>query len=471
MEKDFGIRFTDEVYATKDDVKKAMNISSIDSIWDKIIQFRAYYTRQMDLKNIERVPFNVVLPPKITAKIVSLEKKLSKALVKYSKDFYQQRKMMEIFTNNDYTSILKVIANVYGINIYTETLNSIVNETSATVPVEYLLLSHYSKALKYISKRSSGPFTESFIVNLYCKLRGIEFDPNDIDSNYRTTELVKRGDHVFVGQHYEAAPVNRIKELVLSLVDFLNSSELFGIVKATTAYFYIKYIQPFEYYNEEMAILVFKSVLANDDLEAIPSLLRIEELLTSDFVNNLKYLSLESEMNLDLTYLLNYIIDFTLDKIEELEDDLEQVDSQLIYDESRQIDVPRNDEVVINTPTPKVVEEPVRYSDDRPVSSNVNFNQQVSLPNIPVGLDEADAEIVADHLLELYPSMKRNQAEFYARHCTIGKYYTISQYKKEMNVVYETARTSMENLVLLGLYRKEPLKNKFVYTPVVKNDK
>jgi hypothetical protein len=39
-----------------------------------------------------------------------------------------------------------------------------------------------------------------------------------------------------------------------------------------------------------------------------------------------------------------------------------------------------------------------------------------------------------------------------------------------MNVVYETARTSMENLVLLGLYRKEPLKNKFVYTPVVKNE-
>ena len=32
MEKDFGIRFTDESYATKDEVKKALNISSIDSI-------------------------------------------------------------------------------------------------------------------------------------------------------------------------------------------------------------------------------------------------------------------------------------------------------------------------------------------------------------------------------------------------------------------------------------------------------
>ena len=62
MEKDFGIRFTDENYATRDDVKKALNISSIDSIWDKVTQFRAYYTRQTSLKNIERVPFSFVLP-------------------------------------------------------------------------------------------------------------------------------------------------------------------------------------------------------------------------------------------------------------------------------------------------------------------------------------------------------------------------------------------------------------------------
>ena len=469
MEKDFGIRFTDEMYATKDDVKRAMNISSIDSIWSKVIQFRAYYTRQMGLKNIERVPFNVVLPPKITSKIVSLEKKLSKSLVKYSKDYYQQKRMMDIFTNNDYVSILRIISDLYGLNGNGETLNAIVSETSATVPVEYLILSHYSKALKYIAKRTSGPLTESFIVNLYCKLRGIDFDPNDLDSSYRTTEIVKRGDHVFVGQHYEASPVARIKDLMVSLVDFLNSSSLFGIVKATCAYFYIRYVQPFEYYNDEMAILMFKAVLANDDLDNIPSLLKLEELLTPALANNLKTLSYESEMNLDITYLLNYIIDYTLDKVEEFEDDLEQVDSQLIYDESHQIDEVLKEEKVV--PQSIVYEgTPVRHVESIEKSVATNFTQQVSLPNIPVGLDESDAEIVAEHLLELYPSMKKNQAEFYARHCTIGKYYTISQYKKEMNVVYETARTSMENLVLLGLYRKEPLKNKFVYTPVVKNE-
>ena len=53
MEKDFGLRFTDETYATKDDVKRALNISSIDSIWDKITQFRSYYTKQI-IKNYNK---------------------------------------------------------------------------------------------------------------------------------------------------------------------------------------------------------------------------------------------------------------------------------------------------------------------------------------------------------------------------------------------------------------------------------
>ena len=38
MEKDFGIRFTEDYYATKDEVKKSLNMTSIDSIWDRICE-------------------------------------------------------------------------------------------------------------------------------------------------------------------------------------------------------------------------------------------------------------------------------------------------------------------------------------------------------------------------------------------------------------------------------------------------
>ena len=69
-------------------------------------------------------------------------------------------------------------------------------------------------------------------------------------------------------------------------------------------------------------------------------------------------------------------------------------------------------------------------------------------------------------LLESDPSLKKGEAYFYARHCTMNKRYTIAQYKKELGCAYETARTSMEHLAELGYYRKEQVKNKFVYTPI-----
>jgi hypothetical protein len=79
---------------------------------------------------------------------------------------------------------------------------------------------------------------------------------------------------------------------------------------------------------------------------------------------------------------------------------------------------------------------------------------------------EVEANRLQQHLLETHPSMKKGEAIFYARHHTVGKYYTLSQYKQQLECAYETARTSMEHLVKLGYYRKEKYKNKYVYTPV-----
>ena len=90
----------------------------------------------------------------------------------------------------------------------------------------------------------------------------------------------------------------------------------------------------------------------------------------------------------------------------------------------------------------------------------------MALPILPVGLDEADAKKIEEHLMEFDPSLSRHEAGFYARHCTIGKYYTISQFKQTIGCAYETARTSMDHLVEAGYYRKEQYKNKYIYTPI-----
>ena len=72
------------------------------------------------------------------------------------------------------------------------------------------------------------------------------------------------------------------------------------------------------------------------------------------------------------------------------------------------------------------------------------------------------------YLLETNPSISKKQAQFLSTHCTVGRYYTIQHFKSYCKVAYETARTSMDKLAALGYYEKLQVKNKFVYTPVLK---
>ena len=102
-------------------------------------------------------------------------------------------------------------------------------------------------------------------------------------------------------------------------------------------------------------------------------------------------------------------------------------------------------------------------------SDKVNFAQSIAISNVPTGLTEDEATRLEEHLMEMNPNLSHGQAYFYARHCTIGMYYTVDQYKKCVGCAYETARSSMNNLVLLGYYKKELLKKKFVYLPVKRN--
>ncbi len=80
----------------------------------------------------------------------------------------------------------------------------------------------------------------------------------------------------------------------------------------------------------------------------------------------------------------------------------------------------------------------------------------------------SDKEIreYARYILETNPNIRKQQAFFYASHATLGRYYTIQDYKKATKCAYETARTSMDNLAAQGFYKKLQLKNKFVYTPI-----
>lgn len=152
----------------------------------------------------------------------------------------------------------------------------------------------------------------------------------------------------------------------------------------------------------------------------------------------------QSETSLDLTYILNRFLAFE----EKREENISLLTKELSIRK-----------ISIHSPNKL-------YENDIPVKEDIRFAMPVFQKENT--LEEIEAQ--TRKLLELYPQLKRKQAHFYAGHCQVGLHYTIEQFKEEEKTVYETARTSMEDLSQKGFYKKELIGKKFVYTPMIKDE-
>lgn len=68
-----------------------------------------------------------------------------------------------------------------------------------------------------------------------------------------------------------------------------------------------------------------------------------------------------------------------------------------------------------------------------------------------------------DELHTLYPFLSSKQIEFYCTHQKAFHYYTAADYAKWHQCSNETARTSLNELVQLGWYKKQKVGKKYVY--------
>ncbi len=448
---DLSIRFSNITYSSKQEVSDALNVANIDEIWNKIILYRSNFNRSLLLRNIDRTPYSVTLTPSINDKISVVERKLTKAIIKYSRLSDED---MNIVKKNEYAKCLRKVGNKYNLDLTDEFLKQIVENNISTLSPSELLIANYYHILQYVEKHYVDPIDHNFLIEIYQMFTGVD----DIDNPYRN-ENIEEYVSGSSGNDYSSAPVEKIIPMMEELFAMINNDIVSPIVKAIMSYFFITHIKPFDVYSEEIGIIFMKNVLAHNDYEEVVSLISLESLLcdNEDRVNQILN---EVRTTNDITYLVSYCLPLMENMVNELLKSIEQVSAIGIQNE------------YYNRATPKV-----RRKENLPVidineplsnvaSTQVNFEMNVSLPTLPVGLDERDAAKIEEHLIEVYPTLKRGQAHFYSRHCTIGKYYTIAQYKKLTGCAYETARTSMDGLVDLGFYRKEKLNNKFIYTPV-----
>ena len=355
----------------------------------------------------------------------------------------------------------------------------------------------YLHALNYIKQAYVNAIDEDFLAELYAKLLGTE----ELTTFYRTSEDRNPENRVLIDRVYTSAPVNLIGTMMNSLFTFIASSTLPTSLKATITFFYINFVKPFSQYSEEMALLMAKAVLAHEAFGDAAASLPLEKLLLLPKEEAAR-IYVEVQKTADVTYFVDYIFkhlskycdgyldDIANAKVTEMTTEFYQVDEEKPLEE---VDVPEEEQKVETmdlfaeqeeaapseepSPAPAPVpqaqpakeEQRVVAPQEAPKKKTVKVTyvqEELAVAYIPVALDEKQAVLLEQDLLERDPELKKGEAKFYARHCTKGKKYTIAQYKKSLHCAYETARTSMDHLAELLYYRKEKIKNKYVYIPV-----
>ena len=485
---ELAIRFTEGKYATKSEVAKELRMSMIDTIWSNILAYRSTFNRYLTIRSIEKNQLILCNCPSVNALVNSADMKLIRLMKEYSHLNINNGDLTR-FEDECLIKSLMLLAKEHELEVTENYVRSLIHGDIRETAPSMRLLTRYLDALRYIKKAYVNPINVDFLAELYSRLLGTE----ELTSFYRSTEDTNRENRVLIDRVYTSAPVSLIEGMMESLFAFIASSSLSAACKASIAYYYINYIRPFANFSDEIALLIAKAIFAHEDMGEAAILLPLESLL-SENQEEIARLFVEVQKTCDTTYFLCFALKHIEKKCDELLDVTIQIKStNLRSDFYRQDEVkpaeqpattyttveqpslfdsisetPVQKEPVVEKPQ-QVVEQPKEEVKPNPVVEEKPaepVQETIAVSYIPPVLDEKQALRLEQHLLELDPSLRKHEAHFYARHCTLGKSYTIAQYKRMIGCVYETARTAMDHLVELGYYRKDSSNKKFIYTPI-----
>lgn len=468
---DLAIRFTEERYATKSEVARDLRISSVDAFWNNIQEYRRNFYHITPLKTIEKNTLKFCGCPSVSGTVNAIENKLLRVNRSFSSLFCHPTDV-RFFQDRSISLCLKYFSDKYKLGLDENFCKTLVRKEIQQLDESIKPVKNYLNALDFVKTAHINNIDEEYLANLYSKIMGT----SELTSFYRLHEDTNRENRVLIDRVYTCAPVSLIEPMMDSLFSFINNSTLSSGVKAAIVYFYINYVKPFDRYSDEIALLMAKSIICHDSLGELGVLLPLETLLSEDPQNLMKMI-VEVQKTSDLTYIVNYffqVLDANSNSMLDLMANLntEQLRSDFFQaDEPVQEEVKQEEEKPVEAPVTEteISEEDIGKKEEAPVSKVSYVQEELAISYIPLALDEKQACLVEQDLLERDPSLRKGEAHFYARHCTKGKKYSIAQYKKAIGCVYETARTSMDHLAELGYYRKEKIKNKFVYVPIARN--
>ncbi len=489
---ELAIRFTEETYATKADVSRELGLTLVDNIWSNILKYRSTYYRYLSLKSIDKNQLMVCYCQSLSGTLNNMDAKLLKQMGDYIK-LNRMNGDLSHFEDMCVIKSLGYIAEKNHIEISESRLRSLIQGDLHDFSLDKRIFKRYADSLIFIRDNYSRTIDIDFLADMY----SVFTENPELTSFYRTSEDKNPLNRVLIDRIYSSAPVYLIEPLMNQLFLFISTSTLTSVVKSIIAYYFVNYVRPFPQNNEEIAMLLMKAVLANGSLSEFGAFVPLENLLVLN-QDGFSKVCIEVQKTNDLTYFINYILKAMDSSLEDIADIKAMHTSEILRNDFYKEETPVApvvepapaptpvQTVVIEQPAPapatpapqQVVVQiqpvaaptpaPAPAPATEPQSAPAPMSHELAFTQIPQVLDEKAAARLEEHLLEMDPALKKGEARFYARHCTMHMNYTIQQYKKALGCAYETARTSMEHLVELHYYEKAQIKNKFVYTPIKK---
>lgn len=444
------VRFTNEKYATRQDVAKALGTNLIDPIWAQILAYRKEFAHQVRLSDFSKTQYSLCFCQLINDKVSDINQKnfnYKNVFESVSKESLDYQRIMNTLLGN----CLKAIAKANNKMIDDVSIGNILRHQN--IDPQFAYLERYLEAFDRLDGQSLE-INADLLADFYVTLTG-----NPELSEFYRTRNIEQQSNVLIGREYFGAPIEMIESQMDSLFSFIERRDLPLFVRVAIVCYVFNYIKPFAKYNYEMSILLCKSMIVNEIGES-GAYLPIEKLLSEKQLV-IASLAKEVQKTRDLTYVVDLYLDILMNIIEETGNVFVHHSRQQIEQDRREDEIEARQERVHYEPKPVFkpaveVEQPKVH-----IETFTKVNEQ--------SLSEKELQKLTEELLETDPTLKKGQAHFYIRHREKGHFYTIEQYRKCEGCVYETARTSMDHLAVRGYYRREKVNNKkFVYTPIFK---
>jgi hypothetical protein len=508
-EKDWAVLYTDGQYLTKRELANALHTSLVDGYWLDVKNYRGKHVKPLAHRTISNLRFFLVLTDAIQAKIQTMDLALQKLLTQLRKlDDPRQKEEVQrtlLFT------ILTQYAVLTKTNISPLSIKALLNGTYHEDNPAHAPIIAYLKTIRYFLDKPVEDADDDFLAEAYGSL----LNTTELNKFYREHDFDKEAERAsrVDGGDFHYAPFGIIDPLMGEFLTFLKEEDVPLFARAIGALYFLDLVKPFDEDNAALASLLAKEVYAQGQAGSLAFYLPFEAVIAA----NPRYesLYLETQHSGDLTYIVLYAIEALTPLIEKLDDDLKETrlatyraeykplspeEQALVAQHEAQKPLPNTqmsllDELTpaavapspspVAAPAPEAVKpapvpvtprreepHPIEPKPVKKVSAVPVVEESVLALETPDNpLSDKEVKEYVQYLLESNPSLNRNQASFLASHCTMGHYYTIQQFKHQARCAYETARTSMDKLAEQGYYKKEQIKNKFVYTPVKQGDK